>query len=253
MKFKYSLAKQPPHQNLTVEELTKNFGTLDFLPAFSSFLRRHLPGTTITPSHRDRFDGYKQIVIPLPSNRYLGDNILTDRVRTSPAVDARGHALAKAAHFDTAFMVEDLPLYKSEGGLSGVFFSFINLFISDFFSFFVGLRVAQIRLIFNLPPQFGTLPHPLAYVEWFTRFGSPDINTGLYSVTRSTHQGQRNSEIVSVDRIVRGCHLMARCGQNIHSGWTTDSILEQNSVQFLVNPYINVHSFTLLKPSLFSK
>lgn len=111
--------------------------------------------------------------------------------------------------------------------------------------------MAQIRLIFLLPPQFGRFPHPIAYIEWFTRLGNVDPNTGLHSVTRSTRQGQRNAEIVSVDRIVRGCHLMARCGQSILSSWTTDNILEQNSVQYFVNPYINVDSFTLLKPGLF--
>ena len=81
--------------------------------------------------------------------------------------------------------------------------------------------------------------------------GNPDANTGLHTLTRSTHQGRRNAEIVSVDRIIRGCHLMARCGQKIPSSWTSDNILEQNSIHFLVNPYINVETFTLLKPNLF--
>jgi hypothetical protein len=64
----YSLAKRPPNQNLTVEKLTQKFGAINFLPTLSAFLRRNLPGTTITPSYRDRFDAYKQIVISLPSN-----------------------------------------------------------------------------------------------------------------------------------------------------------------------------------------
>jgi hypothetical protein len=66
--FSYSLAKEPPHQNLTIKQLTQKFGTLNFLPAFSTFLRLHLPGTTITPTFRDRFNAYKQIVISLPTN-----------------------------------------------------------------------------------------------------------------------------------------------------------------------------------------
>ena len=116
---------------------------------------------------------------------------------------------------------------------------------------FIGLRIAQVRLIFNLPSQFGSFRHPLAYIEWFTPLGRSDPNTGLYSITRSTRQGQRNAEVVSVDRIVRGCHLMARSGQTIPSSWTTDNILEQSSIQYLVNPYINVDTFTLLKSVLF--
>ena len=252
LNIRYSLAKQPPHQNLTVEKLTQNFGTTNFLPALTTFLRQNLPGTTITPTIRDRFNAYKQIVLLPPSDRYLGDRIVMERVRTTPSTKASGRALAKPPHFDTAFVVDDPALYKTEGGISGVFllfFSYEYLTLTLFFH--VGLRVAHVRLIFNLPPQFGKFPHPLAYIEWFTHMGNPDANTGLHTLTRSTRQGRRNAEIVSVDRIVRGCHFMARCGQNIPSSWTTDNILEQNSIHFLLNPYINVETFTLLKPNLF--
>ena len=117
----YSLPKRPPYQNLTVEKLTQNFGTLNFLPALTTFLRHNLPATTITPGDQDRFDAYRQIVISTPSNRYLSEHIRTDRVRTTPFVKSSGRTLAKAAHFDTAFVVEDLPLYKTEGGISGNF------------------------------------------------------------------------------------------------------------------------------------
>ena len=111
--------------------------------------------------------------------------------------------------------------------------------------------VAQVRLIFNLPPQFGPFPHPLTYIEWFTKLGSPDPNTGLHSVTRSTRQGKRNAEVVSVDRIVRACHLIPRFGHAVSSTWTTDNVLELNSLHYFVNPYINVDTFTVLKPALF--
>ena len=48
-----------------------------------------------------------------------------DRVRMSTFVNASGQNLAKASHFDTAFIVEDLPLHKLEDGLSGMFLEFI--------------------------------------------------------------------------------------------------------------------------------
>ena len=51
------------------------------------------------------------------------------RVQTAPSVGSKGQALGKAAHFNTVFVVEDLPLYKSEGGLSGEFFFFLQKFI----------------------------------------------------------------------------------------------------------------------------
>ena len=64
----FSLAKQPPHQNLTVEKLTEKFSTANFLPALSKFPHQNSPGTTITPTYCDCFDTYKQVVISLPSN-----------------------------------------------------------------------------------------------------------------------------------------------------------------------------------------
>ena len=135
----YSIAKTPPHKNLTVEKLTEKFGTSNFLPALSSFLRHIFPGSTIMPSHRNRFDTYKQIVISIPRSDYLGEGSwIMDRVRTSTFVNASGWSLAKPSHFDTAFVVEDLALHKLEGGLSGMFFQVglyydINLFFFIFY------------------------------------------------------------------------------------------------------------------------
>ena len=121
LNLSYSLAKSPRFQNLTVEKLKEKFGTTNFLTVLSAFLHLYLPGTTITPNNHGCFNAYKQIVISLPSNRYLGEHMVMDRIRTSPSVDASGRALLKAPHFDMAFFVEDLPLYKSDGGISGFF------------------------------------------------------------------------------------------------------------------------------------
>ena len=42
---------------------------------------------------------------------------------------------------------------------------------------------------------------------------------------------------------------MPWCGQAINSGWNTDNILKQSTIHFFIIPYINVDSFTLLKPA----
>ena len=178
-----------------------------------------------------------------------------DRVRTSTFVNASSRSLAKPSHFDTVSVVEDLALHKLKGGLSGMFFQ-VGLYqdINLFFLYFlqcVGLRVAQVQLLFNLPPKFGPFPHPLAYIEWFMKLGPPDPTTGLHSITCSTRQGKKNAEVVSVNRIVQVCHLISRFKHAVSSTWTTDNVLEQSSVHFFVNPYINVDTFTVLKPALF--
>ncbi|CDO72061.1 hypothetical protein BN946_scf184962.g4 [Trametes cinnabarina] len=56
-----------------------------------------------------------------------------------------------------------------------------------------GIRVACMRLIFNLPVLYDATQYdvkePLAYVEWFTPFRQmPDDVTGMYVVSASTHQ-----------------------------------------------------------------
>ena len=91
----------------------------------------------------------------------------------------------------------------------------------------------------------------LAYVEWFTPFGRPDANMGLYSITRSTCHTHRYSTIVSVDSVLRGCLLMARNPREVPSTWTADNILEQGSIQYFFNPYIDVDTFTLFKLDYF--
>ncbi|KAI6016141.1 hypothetical protein BKA83DRAFT_4032918, partial [Pisolithus microcarpus] len=68
--------------------------------------------------------------------------------------------------------------------------------------------------------------HPLAYVEWFTTLQWQDPVSGLYIVMCSTRNHRRNAAIISIDRIVRVCHLQARCGREISKDWSAASVLE---------------------------
>lgn len=49
-----------------------------------------------------------------------------------------------------------------------------------------GVRVAQVRVIFTLPRQFGTYSRALAYIEWFTPFREPDRVTFDLQLIRIT-------------------------------------------------------------------
>ena len=109
----------------------------------------------------------------------------------------------------------------------------------------LGLRVARVRVIFHLPPQFGSFHHPLAYIEWFTPFGHPDAHTGMHITSRSTRQHRRNAAVISVDKIVYGCHLIGKCSRHINREWTADNVLDLAS-HFYLNPYIHVDMFTTL-------
>ncbi|KDQ60020.1 hypothetical protein JAAARDRAFT_125538, partial [Jaapia argillacea MUCL 33604] len=108
-----------------------------------------------------------------------------------------------------------------------------------------GLRIAQVHAIFQLPPQFGSFPHPLVYVECFTLFHAPDPATGMIILTQSTRNHHQNTVVISVDRIIRSCHLMGKSTGNIDPRRTTNNTLEVAS-QFYFNRYISVDLFSVL-------
>ncbi|KAG6834117.1 hypothetical protein H0H93_011813, partial [Arthromyces matolae] len=176
----YTIAKQPPFKNVTVDRLASVFGAVDFNSALKTFILASNPRANIFPNFFDTYNVYKQIVVTLPPNPYVGTQVLTNRIRCTPATMAKGRKLGSPAHFDLPFVIEDRMRYQAEGGLAG-------------------LRVAQIRAIFNLPTQFGPHRHPLAYVEWFTQLGRVDPVTGLHTISRSTRQRRRNTAVVHID------------------------------------------------------
>ncbi|KAJ7810956.1 Zn-finger domain-containing protein [Mycena olivaceomarginata] len=188
----YSIAKRPSYPDVTVTQLETIHGASDFIPAFTRFIRGDMPRCGILPNRHDRFAVFKQITIHLAKNRYLSATPRKARIRATPPILARGRSPGTPAHFDTALIIEDPPSYRTSAGIEG-------------------LRVGQIRAIFQLPPQYGTYPHPLAYVEWFTPFNQPDPTTGMYTIQRSSRSLRRNSAVVSIEHFVRPCHLQAKC------------------------------------------
>ena len=49
----YSLAKQPPYHNITVNNIFCKFSAIDFTSALSTFICHNFPGTAILPSIYD--------------------------------------------------------------------------------------------------------------------------------------------------------------------------------------------------------
>ncbi|KAJ7063849.1 hypothetical protein C8F01DRAFT_1274678 [Mycena amicta] len=211
----YSLTKKPSFPNSTVAQFESVYGAIDFLPAFTAFIQTYFP-RSMRPSRNDRFASYRQIKLHLPPNRYLAD--------TAPAVAAHGRKRAVPAHFDTALFIEDPATYRPSAGVEG-------------------LRIGQVRCIFLLPAHYGAYQHPLAYIEWFTRFTRVDPVTGMYIVQRSSKNLRRNAAVVSTERLVRACHLSGKSGKQIDRSWTSTNVLDK-AKDFYFNPYIDVDTFT---------
>ena len=85
------------------------------------------------------------------------------------------------------------------------YFSQISLIIT---TLYLGLRVAEIQVIFALPSHFGSFPHPLAYVHWFTPIHVWDDTIGMYRMGRSTRNHRPHAAIVSIEHILQSCHLL---------------------------------------------
>ncbi|KAF7342687.1 hypothetical protein MSAN_02026600 [Mycena sanguinolenta] len=223
----YSIAKAPVATNVTVAYLQTIHGANDIVPALTIFLKTHFAPSPVTPSQNDRFDIFNQISIPLPRNRYLSDQPCKSRIHAIPAVPPKGRKPGSPAIFDTALVIEDPSQYVPSSGIAG-------------------LRPAQIRAIFKLPPEFGTYPHPLAYIEWFTSLNRPDPTTDMFTTHHSSRNHRRNAAVISVEHIVHACHLMGKCGGTIDRKWTSFNVLEE-AAMFYVNPYIHVDTFTRQK------
>ncbi|KAJ7182097.1 hypothetical protein C8R46DRAFT_985219 [Mycena filopes] len=219
----YSVAKTPSFPDVTVAQLESIYGAVDFVPAFAAFIKKYFARSSLTPNRHDRFAVYKQLSLWMPRNRYIADKIRKCRLRATPAIRPKGRSLGSPGHFDTALVIEDPSTYRSSAGVEG-------------------LRVAQIRAIFTLPPQYGAYAHPLAYIEWFTAFNRPDKVSGLFTIHRSSRAQRRNAAVVSVEHIVRTCHLMGKSGEKINRRWTTDNVIEE-ATKFYFNPYIDVDTF----------
>ncbi|KAJ7443741.1 hypothetical protein B0H11DRAFT_2343747 [Mycena galericulata] len=116
----YSFAKTASFPDVTVTQLETIHSAVDFIPAFSQFVHKYFPHSSITPNRHDRFAVYKQLSLRMARNRYIADKVRTCRIRATPATLAKGRASGVAAHFDTALVVEDPHQYSPSSGVEGL-------------------------------------------------------------------------------------------------------------------------------------
>ncbi|TCD59805.1 hypothetical protein EIP91_011412 [Steccherinum ochraceum] len=201
---RYYIAKKSPFTKVDLTRLRDSFCASEFLPAFTAFIQKHLTDAPFLPSSRDKYAVYKQIKVILPKNTFIAQRKAHDKIRAIPALPSRGpRKPATPAHFDTALVIEDAEAFAAGRGVG-----------------IAGLRIARIRAIFELPPQFGYYPHPLAYIEWYTPFQQYDRNTRMYTDPKVTRTGRQQGR----QQIRR--HPYALRGAKVEKGSDTEVIPE---------------------------
>ncbi|EDQ98256.1 uncharacterized protein LACBIDRAFT_336134 [Laccaria bicolor S238N-H82] len=186
------------------------------------FRQPTLPNTT------DMFDIYKQLSIHLKDLAAVGCVGTLQQIRAMPLTLGRKHDSPE--NFDTV-----LVRSESEKGNQATKGTCLE-----------GLRVAQMRVIFTLPDHLRrdhSLPQYLAYIEWFNLLRSPNPDSGLHFVTRSSHHNQPISEVVPLCDVVLGCHLIPKFGTKFSPAkWNHLEILD-NWKTFSLNKYIDLAMF----------
>ncbi|KIJ63135.1 hypothetical protein HYDPIDRAFT_156602 [Hydnomerulius pinastri MD-312] len=228
--YRVSAKHARPLRNVPAHQIISDHHASRFLDALTKFLQSH-QGTLI-PRPFDTFNLYKWISTQLPLIPEASAHKLRNVIRALPPTPALGRRLAQPAVFDFALVRTGEKNRYTDGGV------------------LEGFRVAQVRAIFRLPTIYGLhSTHPLAYVEWFTPFTTPDPSTGLYTVSRSTRMRHPYAEIIEIDRIVRACHLIPKYGRHIDPAWTSANVGDTCNT-FYFNPYIDLHIFCATKAGL---
>ena len=151
----HSVAIKPAFPHTDFNTLTTQFKATHFIPALSKYIRRIIPppAIPILPNLVDRFDVYRRITILQPSNPAAGFPTSVDRVRATPSVPAKGRCKAVPAHFDTVLVRmadNNENMHFKETFLEGKFINSLTCVVS-YQENELGLRVAQLRVIFSLP------------------------------------------------------------------------------------------------------
>ncbi|KAJ6464432.1 hypothetical protein C8R45DRAFT_840248 [Mycena sanguinolenta] len=187
-----------------------------FLMALTNFLGPSNSHFTVRPF--DVFGTWKRVSFRLPKIPEVGKRHSTNLVRATAPAPARlgDRKAAMAACLDFALVRTGEPNLFTEG------------------TALAGLRVAQVKVIFDLPKHYPAKPNPpLAYIEWMTPLRTPDSLDGYYHLSRSSRQHGPYAEIITVDRIVRNAML-------IPQKWGQDK-------SFRLNSHSDRHAFCLYK------
>ncbi|KAF5332268.1 hypothetical protein D9611_007993 [Ephemerocybe angulata] len=111
-----------------------------------------------------------------------------------------------------------------------------------------GMLIAQLRLLFSFTDPHTEITHECALVNWFNTMGEePDPVTGMWVVQREVVDDIRPLQVVGLETIVRGAHLLPVFGEGPLPEWFTFTMALEAFEDYFVNPYIDHHVHELLK------
>ncbi|KAG2355977.1 hypothetical protein BDR07DRAFT_1538284 [Suillus spraguei] len=198
------LAKMPAYPQRSVQHLITAHGATMFLPALKFFLCNHMPPSIV--------------VITAQPNPLVSESPRQWCVRATPEVPPGcGQKPGSPTKFDMALMSNGIWAHT--------------------------LEVAQVRIIFTLPHQFGMYPQALAYIEWFMLLRELDpfiVRSGASVVEIRARQGMCEFP----DEITHPCHLIPKMEQSVDRGWTSTNVYELAS-DFYLNTYIDLDTFSM--------
>lgn len=243
----YSIAKQPAYHRLPIHDIIEQFGAADFLPALIKYLhpstRNCLP--IPTPTLTTKISLYKCFTALIPPTPQVTKSVTKDVIRARREVPARGTTLAVPARFDTVLARQTEGDTDVGHPLDGTCFHFHKGVALLIYSI-EGLTVGQVRAIFQLPEEFGSQHHPLAYIEWFTPLQTRVADLEMYRVSRSFRMHRRRVTIIPISQIERSVHLIPEFGRRMDTTWTTHNVLEKCK-SFFINPYLRHLDFVLFR------
>ncbi|EIW85982.1 hypothetical protein CONPUDRAFT_43911 [Coniophora puteana RWD-64-598 SS2] len=222
------VAKHPPRPRVSVGTLKQDHGAHGFISALTSYLQEEgllRPG--FVPNEHDHFDVYNGASIYMRPDPHLNPNNLRAQLKSTPRRFNGERKAPTPARWDTVLIEVDKASWLEKGGLNG-------------------LRVAELRVVFQLPPHLAvsaSQQEPLVYVHLFRRLGSLDPDTQMYKLTRATRQLSPRALVVPLSRVVRPCHITPRFGQgDVPKSWVKGKSMEK-ATEFLLNRYIDMAMF----------
>ena len=101
-------------------------------------------------------------------------------------------------------------------------------------------------MVFSVPGDEAQAPSErLAYVEWFSKFTSPESDHRMHKLKRSMDGGARVASIIPVSSIRRSVHLFPKFGRVVPEDWTSDNVLEK-CIAFYLNPFVDRNMYFIL-------